>query len=69
MIDFIIVVVSIALGLFVGYSIGKIPDGKFDGTFLINTTSVKDEILQLNLSTDLDELKIKGEMHIKVEVK
>lgn len=68
MIDFIIVVVSIALGLFVGYSIGKIPGKDFDGTFLINTTSVKDEILQLNLTTDLDDLKTKGEMRIKVEV-
>lgn len=69
MIDVFIVVVSIALGLIIGYSVGKIPCGKFDGTFVINTTSVKDEILQLNLTTDLDDLKAKGEMRIKVEVK
>lgn len=69
MLDVFIVVVSILLGLVIGYSVGKIPGGKFDGTFVINTTSVKDEILQLHLTTDPDELKTRGEMRIKVEVK
>lgn len=66
---YVVSMIALFLGGIIGYFIGKIPDEKFDGTFLINTTSVKDEILQLNLTTDLDDLKTKGEMRIKVEVK
>lgn len=66
---YVVAMIAIFLGGVIGYFIGKIPDEKFDGTFVINTTSVKDEILQLNLTTDLDDLKTKGEMRIKVEVK
>ena len=40
----------------------------WDGVFKINATNGKDEILELNLSTDLDELKSKGYMEVKVEV-
>lgn len=65
---YVVVILSLIFSGYIGYLIGKIPDEKFDGTFLINTTSVKDEILQLNLTTDLDDLKAKGEMRIKVEV-
>lgn len=66
---YVVVILSLIFSGYIGYLIGKIPDGKFDGFFVINTTSVKDEILQLNLTTDLDDLKTKGEMRIKVEVK
>jgi hypothetical protein len=58
-------------GAFASWLIGKGFSGankKYDGTFLINTTSVKDEILSLSLETDLDTLKNKGEMLIKVNV-
>lgn len=65
---YVVAMIALFLGSVIGYFIGKIPDEKFDGTFVINTTSVKDEILQLNLTTDLDDLKAKGEMRIKVEV-
>lgn len=66
---YVVSMIALFLGGVIGYFIGQIPDEKFDGTFLINTTSVKDEILQLNLTTDLDDLKTKGEMRIKVVVK
>ena len=65
----IFAIVCVIAGGVAGYLLGRFPVGDFDGTFLINTTSVKDEILQLNLTTDLDDLKTKGEMRIKVEVK
>lgn len=66
---YVVSMIALFLGGVIGYFVGKIPGKDFDGTFLINTTSVKDEILQLNLTTDLDDLKTKGEMRIKVEVK
>ena len=66
---YIVSIIALFLGGYIGYFIGKIPGKDFDGTFIINTTSVKDEILRLNLSTGLDDLKAKGEMRIIVEVK
>lgn len=66
---YVVVILSLFFSGYIGYLIGKIQDVKFDGTFVINTTSVKDEILQLHLTTDPDELKTRGEMRIKVEVK
>ena len=59
------------IGVFAGWMFNKsfsLFKKKYDGTFLINTTSVKDEILSLSLDTDLDTLKKNGEMLIKVTV-
>jgi hypothetical protein len=59
------------IGVFAGWMVNKgliSSKKKYDGTFLINTTSVKDEILSLSLDTDLDTLKKNGEMLIKVKV-
>ena len=75
-------VVNTALGalmLLIGFLLGtglclfqlsqeKKKPKKWDGIFLINTSSVEKEILSLNLSTDLDTLQEKGYMEVKVEV-
>lgn len=70
-----IVVLYGLLALVIGFGIGcyvedqkELKNRKYDGTFVINTSSVKDEILALKLDTDLDTLKDKGWMSVKVEV-